>query len=481
MRIIRNLLILCVLMCGLLFGAQQFSAGIGKGDVVAYGTCRNNTCTPKILDTRTRMVMGFNIHDLYEVFWTEDGNLYSLTQDTVNRVYNIYLWETLVRGDIAASTYVSLTYNKNNQFSYSISSGHGRPRIVNWNGLQWSEYSFSLNTTEFKRFDDGRFAVVSEDRAIYGGVNSEIYIFDGVAFDNISQNNLYDGTIAWSEDNKQLAFISERDGNSEVYVWNGTTLTNISQHPAYDGAPFWSSDGRLAFTSERDGNREIYVWDGTTLTNISQHPAHDDIPLWSTDGQLAFTSERDGNKEIYVWDGQALTNISQTPENDTKPAWSDDGRLAFVTANKTAYVCGKTGLRPIEFGEKGPSGFYYFRWLSHGRLLFDDIGAIYIWDDEGTVEILASEIIEHGDGQIAFFSNRYAADGHYELYALYGHTIVGTGFVNDYTVHPDGKGGLLGIICEDNRQCDIYHWKDGQTYQITYTPDISEGRPALRP
>ena len=147
----------------------------------------------------------------------------------------------------------------------------------------------------------------------------------------------YQTFYGWSADGR-FAFLSDRDGNTEVYVWDGFNFENISNHPFNDWRPAMSRDGRVAFASERDGNMEIYVWEaGSGLTNVSQAPGSDDYPAWSQDGRLAWVSNRDGNDEIYVWDGVEARNVSNSPDPEYGARWSADGRLAWLT---TAIVPG---------------------------------------------------------------------------------------------------------------------------------------------
>jgi WD40 repeat protein len=108
-----------------------------------------------------------------------------------------------------------------------------------------------------------------------------------------------------SPDDRQVAFVSWRDGNAEVYVLdlaNGA-LRNISTHPAMDILPVWSPSGSvLSFSSNRDGNSEIYLADvkrGLVL-NLTKNPLHDSQPTWlAAANSLTFVFYRDGRQQQY--------------------------------------------------------------------------------------------------------------------------------------------------------------------------------------
>jgi hypothetical protein len=90
MRIIRNFLILCMLMCGLVFAVRQAGAAMGKGDVLAYRACyrgRIYMCIPKLLDMRTLLSLVFSVPGAQMIFWMENGDLYTQTEDL-----SLYLW-----------------------------------------------------------------------------------------------------------------------------------------------------------------------------------------------------------------------------------------------------------------------------------------------------------------------------------------------------------------------------------------------------
>jgi WD40-like Beta Propeller Repeat len=184
-----------------------------------------------------------------------------------------------------------------------------------------------------------------------------------------------------------------------------------------------------------------------------------------------------------VWDGKTLTNVSQTPEDDYSPTWSKDGQLAFITGNNKVYICGETCLHFIDINKPVSNHDLYLQWVSHDRLFFRSNAGAYLLDEDMLSTLLTNNIIEYGDGAIAFVSNGYRDDGLSELYVLDGQNSVGTGLVGPkiYMKH-DGKSGLLvGVYNINGANYDLYHWKDGQARRLTNTPDISEYGPSFRP
>jgi WD40-like Beta Propeller Repeat len=439
MRVIRNLLILCLLMVGMLLAVRQTGVAMGKGEVLAYRACQA-TCIPTLLDMHTLIQVGINLENVADMVWAETGDLYVVAFGATSRDYNIYQWRSkqLRRLDRVQAYSIDLIHHDNKRIIFQLNTGSGWQLRI-WDGVQWGEFVFL----------------------------------------GILQSNPY-----WAADGR-FAFASLANNQAEIYVSDGLTSTSLGQYTVYYPTPVvtWSTDGRLAFSSDRSGNQEIYVWDGTTLTNISQHVGDDSQPAWSVDGRLAFSSNRSGNQEIYVWDGTTLTNISQTPEDDTQPQWNEEGQLTFVTGGRKVYIWGKNGFRLTNINRTGRGDFFNIRWVSHGRLFFRDDIMSGLWDDDIFAIRYLGNLIEYGDGGIAFITSSYRNDGLTELYVLDGQKIVATGLVGSI-VHfkPDGRGGLLGRVCDANAiNCDLYRWQDGRIDQITNTPDISENGPSFRP
>ena len=223
-----------------------------------------------------------------------------------------------------------------------------------------------------------------------------------------------------------FAFLSDRDGNTEVYLWDGSSYTNISQHPFNDWRPAMSPDGRVAFASERDGNMEIYVWDRGQLTNVSQNPATDDYPAWSDDGRLAWVSDRDGENEIYVWDGRNARNVSNDVTGaDSFPSWSPDGRLAWATKTSSMFeIQVWDGGHIVDVADY--SEFRHFAWSADGKLAYDWQGDVYVWDGKNRINVSNDPNGDYTpawspDGRLVFVSVRGA---HPDLYIWDGTSIV---------------------------------------------------------
>ena len=183
---------------------------------------------------------------------------------------------------------------------------------------------------------DGRRITFTACRAT--DLSCDIYVMnaDGSAPINVTHNLATEQMSVWSPGDRQIAFVSDRDGSPQIYVMNadGSNPVRLTFDGAVDLLPTWSPDGsRIAFETNRDGNSEVYVMnaDGSNPLNLTQNPAADGNPAWSPRGdQIAFRSgmfnfphglfvDRDGNGEIYMMnvDGSHQTRLTDNRRRNT--------------------------------------------------------------------------------------------------------------------------------------------------------------------
>ena len=147
----------------------------------------------------------------------------------------------------------------------------------------------------------------------------------------------------WGGRDRQILYVSARNGNSEIYQMNasGHDRTNLTDHPQGDYTPRWSPDGtRILFSTDRDGNSEVYIAraDGSDAQNITHDSSRDLSPSWSPDGtRIVFQRARNDadseNFDLYTMDadGSHLRPLVATSFREHQPSWSPDGEwIAYV-------------------------------------------------------------------------------------------------------------------------------------------------------
>jgi Tol biopolymer transport system component len=187
----------------------------------------------------------------------------------------------------------------------------------------------------------GKALLYASDRD--GDMDLFIMYPDGCRQEQLSNNEMYDGSPVWSKDRTQIAFTTNRHStpaslNFDIYVMNadGTGQHRLTYNAATDWQPAWSPNGRILFVTTRAGNADIYSMydDGTGQTPIASGPWEDYHPTVSPDGsKVAFTSNRDGNEEIYVMNADGTGQVRRTnfAASDDSPTWSPDGKqIAFT-------------------------------------------------------------------------------------------------------------------------------------------------------
>jgi TolB protein len=175
---------------------------------------------------------------------------------------------------------------------------------------------------------------------------------------------------SWSPTDKDIVFMSTRDGNSDIYrvAPEGGTETRLTTHPAYDDGCEYTPDGKyIYFNSARTGHMQIWRMkpDGSEQTQVTNSEFNDWFPHVSPDGKsivyISFLQNEVGPADhpfyrhvylqrlpvtgvkpeviAYLYGGQGTINT---------PSFSPDGKhLAFVSNTDLLFP-----LFPIEYQKK---------------------------------------------------------------------------------------------------------------------------------
>lgn len=140
---------------------------------------------------------------------------------------------------------------------------------------------------------------------------------------------------SWSPDGREITLISRARETSRYQEFRlhllelETGTARILAEGFLDVSVAWSPDNRtIAFTSS-DLNISVMNFDGTGRHQLGKGQ----YPVWSPDGKkIAFRVDH-CDSEIYIMnaDGSARIRLTYSRTNDDTPAWSPDGtRIAFT-------------------------------------------------------------------------------------------------------------------------------------------------------
>jgi len=93
------------------------------------------------------------------------------------------------------------------------------------------------------------------------------------------------GQMTPSPDGSHAAF----ESGGDIWISGVKGLTNITDHPGEDVRPVWSNDNKfLAFTTDRDNDWEIYVVNIKTGKHVrlTTTPGPERVIGWNADGDL---------------------------------------------------------------------------------------------------------------------------------------------------------------------------------------------------
>jgi len=178
--------------------------------------------------------------------------------------------------------------------------------------------------------------------------NPEIWVMDA---DGSNQKKLADRGLdpAWSPDNRQIAFASNREGGVfQVFAMNadGSNVKRLTKDKGEASNPAWAPDGQaIAYSAAAEGDRRalfLMAKDGSDPRRLA-FSKHQDFcfPAWSLDGKyIAFTSlNRVGPQGIVI--GEERPRCEQwtgeyqifTFDSDGKTQRLTDAKLSAMRAS----------------------------------------------------------------------------------------------------------------------------------------------------
>jgi TolB protein len=286
------------------------------------------------------------------------------------------------------------------------------------------------------------------------------------------------GGLALQNPERELAFVSDRNGNREIYLISadGTGLINLSRNRANDFNPSWAPDGEhIAFVSDRSGNLDVFAMraDGSDQTRLTQDPADDFAPAWSPDGQwIAFTSRRGGQAQLYIMpaDGSLQDRVTETEYGAFYPVWQPDS--AGGEKRLTFEQCVHAGAsRLTSYHEVSFSDTYLPRYpVPHSQ--FDDLSAI------GCADQLCPSLAAR-DGKLVFTSDRTY---NFEVYQENPLTNLTQHPADDVCPNLSSDAGLLAFASQRDGNWEIYITEVGSSVVTRLTYSLAaDTAPVWRP
>ena len=196
----------------------------------------------------------------------------------------------------------------------------------------------------------------ADGREIAFVVRGDVFVVPtraGGSTENLTNNFGRDFQVAWSPDNRALAFVSDRGGSEDIFVVRSadsseprlsrtlrTQVSQLTREGTRETNPGFSPDGRrIAFLRSGDPP-SLWVMDADGRNAARLVEGYVANFQWSPDGRfLAYVMQSryaSGSGGTDVWvipsaGGQAV-NVTNYPTFNRSPTWSRDGRrLAFVS------------------------------------------------------------------------------------------------------------------------------------------------------
>jgi tricorn protease len=412
-------------------GEAREGAFSPKGDEIAYvrgpgqwyrrgyrGSSNDDIWICKTDGTGHRRLTQFNGQD-NSPMWSPNGRFLFFVSEMFGTPGNIVRQEWDAKTSTARSSPQQLTFHKDEGVRRARISGNGEWIVYECGADLWvlstrtgstrklaievhaddktnpervvtftnkgSAYDYSEWGKE-TRFGVTEFAVSNDEKQIAFVVHGEIFVMprSGGKAKRLTDDKAYDHGIAWSHDNRKIAFLSDRNGQEDIYLLESDDPTHkellkahrfkvkqLTNTPDAEWDVTFSPDGRhigfvragKLYTMNPDGTNLKAVVDRGEVIDYEWSPAEGTL-LSKTSKWICYSRLDDSfASELYIVPATGAT-AADPPRNITRYAtynsgvtWSPSHKLAFISQRRRNHysVCVLSLQKPAAPGAAATS------------------------------------------------------------------------------------------------------------------------------
>lgn len=178
--------------------------------------------------------------------------------------------------------------------------------------------------------------------------------YDGEGLLRLTANRTLNLFPSWSPDNKQIAFMSFRQGQQGTYMLEAATgaVRLVGETSGSNLGPSWHPGGQeLVVALSKAGQPDIYRLglEGHVIRRLTVSESIEVSPSWSPGGRdLVFTSDRTGTPQLYVMDadGTGRRRLTFEGKYNDSAEWSPRG-------DRIVYACREQEITQLMLIEAG--------------------------------------------------------------------------------------------------------------------------------
>jgi len=173
------------------------------------------------------------------------------------------------------------------------------------------------------------------DPVTYSAAEAEIWVYDGTAVTQLTDNDYLDHEPSINNDGQVAWLAKPPDGDdAEVFLFDGASVVRLTDNDLEEVRPEINEQGKVvwstAYSAEPGLDSEIFLYDGSTVIQITDNDVSDFGHQINDTGTVVWSGGDGTDHEIFLYEGGEVTQLTDNEFDDDSPQINASGQVTWV-------------------------------------------------------------------------------------------------------------------------------------------------------